>query len=150
LILKHASFVQIPAGFEFYENPRDAKVVLRKIPRYNIADAEVEIVESVMKKLDAVEHYIVEKGADHITIFTGNSTNMDFSEHPEWRTYYILHQNYDDVMRFEKVRKTWHAQRFCYRSRVDDWITIGHGKDLRELAETFCPHIERDSFYELY
>ena len=95
---------EIPAGYEFYENPRDTKVVLRKIPRYNITDSEVEIVKSAMKTHASVSDYIVEKAADHIIIYTGNCKidAFDNDNFPQWRTSFYKIQNYEDVLRFEK------------------------------------------------
>ena len=143
---------EIPAGYEFYENPREAKVVLRKIPLYKTTDAEVEIVKLAMKTHANVSDYIVEKAADHIIIYTSNCSINDFDNDnlPIWRIAFQLQliQRYDDVLRFEKVKNTWHAQRFCYRSIYYGWITIEENKDLQYLAEKYCYHIGKDSLYE--
>ena len=140
---------ELPVGYEFYESPRDAKVVIRKIPIYNITDAEVEIVKSAMKTRASVSDYIVEKAADHIIIYTGNCDINALDDYiPLWRTSFYKIQNYEDVLRFEKVKKTWHAQRFCYRSISYGWITMEQNKDLQYLAEKYCFHLEKDSLYE--
>jgi len=141
---------EIPVGFEFYEHPRDAMVVLRKILTYNINDTEVEIVNSVMKQHDTVVDYIVEKGVDHITIYTGCCDINRFSDMPELIASFYLIQHYDDVLRFEKKKKIYLAQRFCCLSRDYGWITMERNKDLRYLAEKYCYHIGKDSLFNFW
>ena len=45
--------------------------------------------------------------------------------------------------------KSYEFMRFCYRGSIDDWITIGEGKDLQELAQLILIHLGQDSYYEL-
>jgi hypothetical protein len=141
---------EIPPGFEFYEHPRDAMVVLRKIPMYNTNDAEVEIVNSAMKQHDTVTDYIVEKSIDHITIYTGCCDVNNFSDMPELVAKFHLIQHYDDVLRFEKKKKIYLAQRFCCLSRDFGWITMERNRDLRYLAEKYCYHTGKDSLLDFW
>ena len=140
----------VPSGFEFYEHPRDAMVVLRKIPIYNINDAEVEIVNLVMKQHDTVTDYIVEKSVDHIAIYTGCCDINNYSDMPELIASFHLIQHYDDILRFEKKKKIYLAQRFCCLSRDYGWITMERNKDLRYLAEKYCYHIGKDSLFNFW
>jgi hypothetical protein len=141
----------IPEGYEFYENPREAMVYFRRIPRYNTTDAEVEIVDSVMKQHETVSDYIIEKGADEIIIFVSqmNKNDEQYLGYRELIAGLHFYRRYEDVMKFVKTGKTYKAQRYCWRSSVDDWITLESGKDLKFLAEKYCKHIGKDSYYEL-
>ena len=142
----------IPDGYEFYENPRDAQVYFRRIPVYNISDAEVEIVDSVMKNHEIVSDYIIEKGVNEITIFVSqiNKNDDQYSGYPyNLKKSINFYLRYEDVMKFKKSGKMYHAQRFCWRSSIDDWITLEKNMDLRYLVEKYCHHIGRDSYYEL-
>jgi hypothetical protein len=121
-VLPEELLQEIPSGYEFHELPRDAMVVLRKIPVYNINDAEVEIVKSAMKQHEAVLDYIIEKAADCITIYTGCIDKVRyFSEISPYFTSLNLKtiQHYEDVLRFEKKKQIYYAQRFCYLSSID-------------------------------
>ena len=142
---------EIPLGFEFYESPRDAQVYFRKIPVYNISDAEVEIVDAAVKTNDSVEHYIIEKGANSITVFVSQIEKNSNDYHPffEYRKKIWSFRRYDDVMKFEKEENTYYAERFCYHSALYGWKHMESSKDLRYLAEKYCYHIGKDSFYEL-
>jgi hypothetical protein len=59
------------------------------------------------------------------------------------------------VLRFTLVDeddRTFHAQRWCFRGSVDDWIGLwssGGDGPLTDLVKRFCPHVGRESFYEL-
>ena len=141
---------EMPVGFEFYEHPREAQVVLRKIPTYLVTDEEVEIVDSVMKNHETISDYIVEKGVDHITIYTGCIDRNIFSDMPDLYEKFYMMQHYEDLMRFEKVKKDYLAQRFCCLSRAYGWITIDRNKDLRYLAEKYCYHIDKDSLFDFW
>ena len=141
---------EIPAGFEFYEHPRDAMVVLRRIPTYNINDTEIEIVSSAMKQHDNVTDYIIEKGVDHITIYKGCCDINRISDIPELIASFYLIQHYDDVLRFEKKKKIYLSQRFCCLSRDYGWITMERSKDLQYLAEKYCYHVGKDSLLNFW
>ena len=141
---------ELPAGFEFYEHPHNAQVVLRKIPIYNITDAEVEIVNSVMEKHETVSDYIVEKCVDHIVVYCGRCNIDDFSDFPQIRDQFHLIQSYEDILRFEKAGKTYRVQRFCCLSRHYGWIIMEKNKDLRYLAEKYCYHIDKESLLNFW
>lgn len=140
---------EIPQGFEFYESPCEARVYFRKVPIYNITDAEVEIVNSAMKMQEIDSAYIVEKGVDRITVYIGQKMSHNFdAEFSLFKEKLYLFQSYDEQLRFEKIRKTYEAQRFCYRSSHNDWITMENSKDLKYLAEKYCYHIDKDSLFD--
>ena len=141
----------IPPGFEFYEDPREARVYFRKIPVYNISDEEVEIIDSVMKKHETVSNYIIDKGVNEITVFVSNmddiENNMD-KIFPGFRLGLYLLRRYEDVLKFVKAGKKYSVKRFCYLGSVYDWITIESSSDLRYLAEKYCYHIDKESLYD--
>ena len=62
---------------------------------------------------------------------------------------------YQKMLRFtldDKKDRTFRVQRWCFKGSIDDWIDLGMsggvGK-LPVLVHTFCPHLGRDSFYDL-
>jgi hypothetical protein len=139
---------EIPPGYEFYEKPKDALVVFRKIPVYNISDEEVEIIDSVMKKHETVSDYIIEKGVDDITIYISQIGDKNYDDDFLFEFRKKIVWTYDDGLKFEKAGRIYKAQRFCYRSSSYGWITMESSKDLRYLAEKYCYHIDKESIYE--
>jgi len=142
---------EIPPGFEFYEEPKDARVYFRKIPVYNISDEEVEIIDSVMKKHETVSDYIIDKGVNDITIFISNPGDVfSYGDEivPWFREGLYFYRRYEDGLKFVKTGKKYSAQRFCYLGSVDDWITMESSEDLRYLAEKYCYHIDKESLYD--
>jgi hypothetical protein len=97
--IKPEDFVEeIPSGFEFYEEPKSAMVYFRKILVYNITDEEVEIIDSVMRNHETVTDYIIDKGANDITVYIKEKTDTDYSWHTSLNRYRFL--RYEDGLKF--------------------------------------------------
>lgn len=141
---------EIPLGFEFYEIPNEAKVVFRKIPTYNISDAEIKMVDSVMSKHEAVSDYIIGKGIDHIIVYLARMDIDQFSDFPEMKEKLHLFQTYDDQLQFEKAGNIYKAQRFCCLTSHYGWITMESNEDLKYLAEKYCYHIDKESLLDFW
>ncbi|MGO8748659.1 MAG: hypothetical protein ACLQNE_22035 [Thermoguttaceae bacterium] len=55
------------------------------------------------------------------------------------------------ILRFTLVEETarrFSTARWCFRGSIDDWFPLGDGK-LRKLAEKYCSHLGKESFFEL-
>jgi len=142
---------EIPPGYEFYEDPKEARVYFRKIPAYNISDEEVGIIDSVMKKHETVSDYLINKGVNDITVYVSNLGDMKYCGDdivPGFRERLYLFRRYDDNLKFIKTGKKYSVQRYCYLGSVDDWITLECSNDLRYLAEKYCYHIDKESLYD--
>jgi hypothetical protein len=123
---------EIPNGFEIYENP-NGMVYLRRIQPQIIVENEINIVKnSIPKRVNTKIN--VDKNI--ITIYISEGS-LD---------------KYLGQMRFvlidEKTRE-FEAQRYCFRSSIDDWIKLDSSKDLKKLAKKCCYHLGKDSFYDL-
>jgi hypothetical protein len=65
------------------------------------------------------------------------------------------YRNYMKVMRFTLVdeeARTFRVQRWCFRGSIDRWIGLWASRSegrLSDLVKRFCPHIGKESFYEL-
>ena len=139
---------EVPRGFEFYEFPEDAKVVLRKILKSTISQAEIKTVDDVMKNHITAKDYIIDKTENSIIVYLGNLDNDEFLL-PE--DHFRKIQSYNDMLRFEKVNlATYKAQRFCSISRYYGWITMETNEDLHYLADKYCFHIDKESLLEFW
>ena len=127
----------IPKGYEIYENP-DAQVFLRKIVPQLVTPAEIAVVEEGLKRFAPGQTCLLDVQGDQIVIYHSKRGNM-----------------YQKMLRFtldDKTDRTFRVQRWCFKGSIDDWIDLwvsgGIGK-LPDLVREFCPHIGRDSFYDL-
>jgi len=128
----------IPEGYEVYENP-DARVYLRKKPPQIVTPEEVAVVKEGLKRYAPDQHCIVDVRKADIIVYHSKRGNM-----------------YQKMLRFtldDKKDRTFRVQRWCFKGSIDDWIDLwvsgGIIGKLPVLVQTFCPHLGRDSFYDL-
>jgi len=151
----------IPEGYEIYEHPGNSQVFLRKIPKKIIEDKEKKLIEESIKKYSDIELFIVDIKKDSIVIYMPNQDVNTISG--ILNSYSRLPRstnkglesiiNYAPEMQFsllDKNKRTFIAERFCYRGSVDDWIYIGKPDSLDALVEEYIKHLGKDSFFELY
>jgi hypothetical protein len=143
----------IPEGYEVYENP-DAQVFLRKIQPRVIFPLEAAMVEKGLKRLAPGQNCIVDVQKKDIVIYHAEQIRLEM-DFLGFRQLPPRFRNYMKVMRFRLVDKedrTFEAQRWCFRGSIDRWIDLfmGGGEGpLPDLIEKYCPHIGRESFFEL-
>lgn len=150
----------IPDGYEIYENP-NAQVFLRKIPPKIFTDQEIAVVEKGVKKFAKLDHFKIDVKQKSIVIFLPNQNVNDlaamFGGEPLALSQKAnkLFQNflsYSPMMRFvlvDKESRNFCVDRWCFRGAIDDWITLDYSDDLADLVKRYCPHLARESFYDL-
>lgn len=140
--------LQMPSGFEFYEYPFDARVVLRKKLKSKITHDELSVVDQVMAQHETVKDYILDQDQESIFVYQAGLTLADaiFDE-----ALFREIQSYDVKLRFRKTaEETYQAQRFCHISRYYGWITMETSPHLGDLAQKFCYHIDKESLLEFW
>ena len=127
----------IPEGYEVYENP-DAQVYFRKKPPQIVTPEEVAVVKEGLKRFAPDQNCLVDVRKADIIVYHSKRGNM-----------------YQKMLRFtldDKKDRTFRVQRWCFKGSIDDWIDLwasGSVGELPVLVQTFCPHLGRDSFYDL-
>ena len=150
---------EIPKGFEIYEHPEDAKVVLRKKIINKVTKDEIEIMREAVKNLSALDDFLIDVEGNVLTVYFGRMDRKEFKNmcpvgktEQELEKLYREFQTYIATMRFfledEKDRK-FTVQRWCYLGGIDDWIDLETSDDLRTLAEKYCYHLGRESYFNL-
>jgi hypothetical protein len=148
----------IPKGYEIYEDP-NGRVFLRKIVPIKISQEEVSVVENNICQYAKLKDYKIDVKGKAITIYLPdqkiddlrscfdsllfvNDSSLDESLNN------IL--TYSPMMRFiltdEKERK-FRVERAGFLD--DDWVLLDDSNDLQKLAKKYCPHLGKDSFYDL-
>jgi hypothetical protein len=151
----------VPPGYEVYENP-DAQVFLRKaVPRL-VTDEEVGTVERGVREIARLAYFLIDVRGPSIVVHLppGGSVasleeiatpwlRQDTTELHRWMQKCL---RYAPMMRFtlvdEKTRR-FAVERWCFLGSIDDWFPLAGGGDLGTLVARHCPHLGRESFYEL-
>ena len=160
---------RIPDGYEIYEHPENAQVFLRKIRPQLITDFEKLLVNKAVKALQRSKRYLIDCKDENITIYesstdVGEVENIfsDFLKHTPLRPgmtaddamnvlVNATNQHYTAMLRFrlaDKERRTFTAERFCFRGAIDDWINIGSTENLKTLVEMYIELLGTDSFFD--
>jgi len=154
----------LPEGYEIYEHPRNAQVFLRKKQPQMITEKEKHLVEKYLKSNKFSDSYIIDIKSEFITIYETNQDregiistfgelfpikNINLSEAIDFFNKYAT---YSPVMRFiliDKKQRIFYAERFCFRSSIDDWIQIGDSASLKKLLSTYVKHLGKDSLFDI-
>ncbi len=161
---------QIPAGFEVYEHPEDARVFLRKTRSQLITDLEQHFVKKALKSLSASKRYRIDCKDEYVTIYESDvdqgemstmfdrflgtvplAPGMTRTEALDFLTR-ITDKQYTAKLRFRLVdheRRTFIAERFCFRGAIDDWIELAGPCALDTLVTNYVKFLGTDQFYDL-
>ena len=159
----------IPEGYEIYEHPENAQVFLRKIRPQLITDIEKQLIKKYVNNLARSKRYRVDYKDEYITIY---ESNADVENHKSILGDLLKHipllpgktvddatsalirmadRHYTAVLRFrlaDKERRTFTAERFCFRGSIEDWIYLGGPDSLRKLAELYMPLLGTEEFFD--
>jgi hypothetical protein len=153
---------RIPDGFEIYENPRDAVVVIRRVRASPILPIEKAMLEKWVKERAEDAPSIVEIDGPALVVYSADVdpdriTSMMGLIEPlrrtrEAKSYILSHSTYSPMFRFELIdeeERLYAVQRWCFRGAIDDWYFLGGGASLNVLAREYLPHLGKESFFEL-
>jgi hypothetical protein len=156
---------EIPAGYEIEESV-NAIVSLVKARPQLIRPEESASVEAALKKHPKAKNYRVAIKTDQIMIYEGIGGGMDSLrnilgqaglniETVEERLQEELdrYTQFTPVMRFildDQETREYHAERWCCRGSIDDWIYAGHSGKISFLVKKLIPTLGTYAFYELY
>lgn len=117
-----------------------------------VTPAEVAIVKDGLERFAPGQNCIVDVKKEHIVVYHAEKFTLDL----EGLGFGLreLPPSYRDdlkVMRFTLVDekdRTYRVQRWCFRGSIDLWMSGSEG-NLSDLVRKFCPHIGKESFFEL-
>ena len=170
---KAGALDELPEGYEVYEN-YNAQVFLRRIDQQVITDFEVQQVRQVVKETTKLKHIWVERKKDAIIVstcsretdpdsfvYSGAPPEDDFLlgflgdiKRQAMGDHFSRHARLRPMLRFtlmDPEDRLYCVERYCFRGSIDDWIDIGSARFrlLTELAKEYCPHLDKESFYDL-
>lgn len=150
----------VPDRYEIYENP-NAQVFLRKIPPKIFTDEEISIVENGVKNLSKLRDFKIDIKNNQIIIFLPDQDRdslkgifSDFVGHNDSKMNQLLKMNltYSPMMRFvliDEKRREFSVERWRFLGSIDDWMFLDNDNNLKRLVKKYCPHLGKESFYDL-
>jgi len=150
---------KVPRGFEIYENPNGQVFLRKKTPKLFPA-AEVALVKDAVAKLAGVKYFQVEAKKNAILVYLPDSDPgevvdlLPFLRISRREAEKIVAEklHYSPVLRFvlaDQEKRLFDADRWCWMGSIDDWINLSFAKPLPALVKKYCPHLGKDSFYDL-
>ena len=105
---------EMPEGFEFHENPEDARIIFRKRKACHILPAERQMVEDAVANLSAVSDFVVEAREKEIVVYISQFSSIEGREpslsaeeaREAWGKSSDRWKKYDDYVRFVLVSKS--------------------------------------------
>ena len=170
---------KLPKGYEIYDHPVTNQCFIRPIPPKIIFDSERALVEKLLITCSDVKYYRIALWKNTLVIYTpGNQKPLSevfrnlFGDalKPHHLSPALLKNDerflhFAPVLRFilEKPKKRksssdtktssreriFSAERWDFGDEMNTWISLLHSGPLKELCQTFFPHLDKDSFYEL-
>jgi hypothetical protein len=144
-------------------------VFLRKARLPLITDLEKQLVNKAVKALQRSKRYRIDCKDEYITIYessadVGNLKGIfsDLLKHTPLRPgmtaddamnvlVSATDQYYTAMLRFRltnKERRTFTAERFCFRGAIDDWINLGGPENLKTLVDKYVELLGIDDFFD--
>ena len=150
----------LPNGYEVFEKYDSGMMFIRKKKKSLFGLEEINALKSGLNKNKSIADYKLnidggEMSIYAVTIDSGNSgySGSFMSDLLGRMKMDGVWRRYDESMKIiiEKsdTEKVFEIQRYCYRGRIDDWITIGYETDISEVGRKYLCHIGKESYYDL-
>ncbi|NCP15635.1 hypothetical protein GW866_01125 [bacterium] len=156
---------EIPPGYEIEESVNGIVSLVKARPRLIPAE-EAASVEAALQRHPKGRNYRLAVKHDRIVIYEGVGPDIEGLKalsvmmgmaqetfEDRLRVEMESYTQFTAVMQFildDPERREYHAERWCYRGSIDDWIYAGHSGKIDQLARTLIPTLGTDDFYELY
>ena len=145
---------ELPSDFEFFENPMNATVVVRRRKKSSVTVAERNLLSRLALEHCQVACSVVIDG-NALVVYAG--TPLDISAMGLTMAGQEMASrracNFEPGFRFNLTRgkeRKFTIARYCYRSAIDDWWPLNERPDtLESVALAYLPHLGKESFFEL-
>jgi hypothetical protein len=158
----------VPEGYEIHELPERAQVVLRKVTPTAIKPSEREQVEQGLRKYAGLNHFIVDAEEHSLVVYLPSISEDESAKIvaelagplllsasrrlDEKRERLVRCSPYEKTLRFILTSldpRLFVAERWCYRSSIEGWISLHGSAPLSDLVKRYATHLGKDSFFEL-
>jgi len=151
----------IPEGYQIEESVNGIVSLVKDRPKL-IAPEETAVVEAALKRHPKGGNYRLGVKHNQIVVYERLGPDVKnlnailgiFGPLDQRAREYLDHSaQYTPIMRFildDPEKRDYHAERWCYRGSIDDWIYAGQSGKIETLARKLIPTFGTDDFYELY
>jgi hypothetical protein len=150
----------VPPGYEIYECPENAQVLLRRAHPRLIGDLEVRTVEDGIRKYAQAPYSIVSVEDDSIVVYLPDLDVREASRlvesfglpaSPGQVEEWVQRSRYSKMLRFtlaDPGRRRFTVERWCFLGSIDRWIFLAGPAALPDLVKKYAPHLGRESFFD--
>ncbi len=152
---------EVPNGFEIYEDPQEARVVLRKIIPCLVTEQEIEIVRKAIEQYSDLKDFFVQGEGSELLIWVSQFNSIEgFEENLTRKETIELHNErvttwmrYFNNFRFallDEKERTFVAVRIVNTGLFDNnFIPLKGGRgDLKRLTKKFCVFMGRNTYFD--
>jgi hypothetical protein len=151
----------IPEGYRIEESVNGIVSLVKDRPRL-IAPEEMAAIEAALKRHPKGGNYRLSVKHNQIVVYERLGPDVDrlnaifgiFSPLNKGAEEYLDRSaQYTPIMRFildDPEKRDYHAERWCFRGSIDDWIYAGQSGEIETLARELIPTLGTDDFYELH
>ena len=146
----------LPAGFEFYENPTNATVVIRRRRPSSLTAAERNLLARLVLEHSSLDCEVI-VDADSLVVYSSQRPKINPALEamiPGFGKSLVGRSQFEPSFKFTLVNKEqrlFTSFRYCYRSSMEGWIELHERPvSLETLATRYLPHLGNESFFELY
>lgn len=151
---------KIPKGYEVYENP-NAQVFLSRKKAPVFSDDEIAIVENAMEKLCQLERWKINLNKNAIEIHAPCEDIEGLRKIIKILSPFVKSKDIEKVidetlhyylivrfLLFDKKKREFAVERIFFSGHCDEWLFLESSRDLKYLAEKYCPHVGQESLFE--
>ena len=152
---------EVPLGYEIEESVNGIVSLVKFRPKLILYE-ESACVEDRLERNPKARNYRVAVKDKQIIVY--EKIGSDLSPLLGFFTSAGMDQNrlqermeasaqYSPVMRFildDQETREFHAERWCYRGSIDDWIHVYRSGKIDHLAKQLIPVLGTDDFFELF
>ena len=151
----------IPEGYQIEESVNSIVSLVKYRPKLN-APEEIAAVEAALKRHPKGGNYRLGVKHNQIVVYERLGPDVKnlnailgiFGPLDQRAREYLDHSaQYTPIMRFildDPEKRDYHAERWCYRGSIDDWIYAGQSGKIETLARKLIPTLGTDDSYEMY
>ena len=151
----------IPEGYQIEESVNGIVSLVKDRPKL-IATEETAAVEAILKRHPKGGNYRLGVKYNQIIVYERLGPDVEnlnailgiFGPLDQRAREYLDHSaQYTPIMRFildDPEKRDYHAERWCFRGSIDDWIYAGQSGKIETLARKLIPTLGTDDFYEMY
>ncbi len=146
---------ELPSEFEFFENPVNATVVIRRRKQSVLTAAERNLLSRLALEHCQVACEVVIDG-NALIVYAGSAPRRNSALEammPGIEFPFQSGSNLEPGFKFtlsQVQERKYTVERYCYRGAIDGWWELHCLPDVLEpLAVKYLPHLGQESFFEL-